>query len=112
MKLLRLFSKQEFVLTEQEAEQVKKALLSGHKGFISLPTGAVISISAVETLCDVPQVAYAHGQYPLLPDGNSYMRDGQRVYLQSREHLRYKPHPKYTDLGLVPPELTLTDGQD
>lgn len=107
MKLLRLFSKQEFVLTDEQASQVRSALLSGSKGFIDLH-GSVINTSGVESLGDVPQVGYAHGQYPLLSDGNSYMRDGHRVYLHDRNHVVMKIHPRYAVAG----PLQLTDGKD
>lgn len=101
MKIVKTFSK-EFVVHDDEAENIKNVLRSGGKEFIELRNGDLINPSMVEMISE-PETEAFWGGYPLSKDGKSFMRDGERIYLESHnfKEIEYHLHPKYGVEGKV-----------
>lgn len=89
-----MFSKSEFLVEDDEAENVARSYRSG--GLIQLRSGDYISTSGIESIADSELVPYWDG-YLLEKGGNSFIRDGQRIFLETQNYkeIEYKPHPKY-----------------
>lgn len=95
MKLLKTFSGQEFVLEDEEAENVVKIKSADKKAFLELRCGSFVDTSAIETIGEIPLIAYSSSGCPLSKDGRSYMREGSRVWVEDFGGIIYKPDPKY-----------------
>lgn len=96
MKLLNTFSKKEILIEDDEAENIKKSILQG-RGFIELRLGDFINISSIESITEIPVIAFSQGGYQMSKDGRSFMRDGQRVYVDDLSTIQYLPDPKYKE---------------
>lgn len=94
MKIIKMFSKSEFLVEDNEADNVAKSY--GNGGLIQLRSGDYISTSGIESISDPELMPYWNG-YLLEKSGNSFMRDGQRIFLETQNYkeIEYKPHPKY-----------------
>ena len=96
MKLLKVFSGDEYIVEDDEALNIVAIKNTPNsKAMIQLRCGAFVATSAIASISNPPLLGMAHGQYPLSKDGRSYMRDGQRVYLESYNHVEYIPDPLY-----------------
>lgn len=95
MKIVKTFSR-EFVVYNDEAENIKNVLKRGQKEFIELRSGDLINPSMVESISE-PETEAFWGGYPLSKDGKSFMREGKRIFLepQNFEEIIYKAHSKY-----------------
>ena len=94
MKIIKLFSGLEFLVENDEAENVARNYKA--KTLLRLKSGDYIASSGIEAITEVEIVPYWNG-YPLSKDCKSFMRDGQRIYLESESfnEIEYRPHPKY-----------------
>ena len=94
MKIIKLFSGLEFLVEDDEAENVARNYKS--KTLIKLRSGDYIASSGIEAITESETEAFWSG-YPLSKDGKSFMRDGERIYLESQhlKEIEYKPHSKY-----------------
>lgn len=101
MKIVKTFSK-EFIVNNDEAENIKTVLRNGRKEFIELRNGDLINPSMVEMISEPETEAFWDG-YPLSKDGKSFMRDGERIYLEPHnfKEIEYRLHPKYGVDGKV-----------
>lgn len=94
MKTLTTFSGREYILEDDEAENIKKVFKPNT--LLSLRSGEAVNSSAIEAIGDPELVPYWDG-YKLDKNGSSFMRDGQRIFLETQDYknIEYKPHPKY-----------------
>ena len=94
MKIIKLFSGLEFLVEDNEAENVAKNYKS--KTLLRLKSGDYIASSGIEAITEQDLVPYWDG-YILEKSGRSFMRDGQRIFLETKDfkEIEYKPHPKY-----------------
>lgn len=99
MKILNLFSGKEFVISDDEAAGIVAVKSQEKKAFIELRCGSFVDTAAIESLTDVPLIAFAQSGHPMNPDGRSFTRDGHRVYVEDLSTLRYLPDPKYAGLA-------------
>ena len=92
-----MFSKSEFLVENDEAENVAKSY--GNGGLIQLRSGDYISTSGIESISDPDLVPHWDG-YLLEKSGNSFMRDGQRIFLETKDYkeIEYKLHPRYEQM--------------
>jgi hypothetical protein len=76
MKLIKTFSRSEFVVEDDEAENIKTVLKSGQKTFIELRCGDVLNISAIESVGGIPKALFYRGEsetYRVLKDGQTIL---------------------------------------
>ncbi len=100
MKILRTFSGQEFVLEDDEAENIIKVKNTGNgKAFIGLRCGAYVDAAAIESISEIPLIPFSRDGHRLSKDGRSFVRDGQRVYVEDLEGIQYLPDPKYKNIA-------------
>ena len=95
MKLLKTFSNQEFVIDDDEVRIIIEIKNKDKKAFLELRCGAFVDTAAIESITDIPLRAFSASGYPLSRDGKSFMRDGQRVYVEDLDSIQYLPDPKY-----------------
>jgi hypothetical protein len=103
MKLITMFSKREYVVNDDEADNV--AIASQKDGMIKLRSGDYINPKAIESIGEPAEIAFYKG-YLVNKDGRTFTRDGQRITIESPENIKYLPDPKYqiTDNMLTLPE--------
>src|SRR3990167_8970405 len=95
MKLLKTFSNQEFIIGDDEVKIIIEIKNKDKKAFLELRCGAFVDTAAIESISDIPLRAFSESGYPLSRDGKSFVRDGQRVYVEDLDSIRYLPDPKY-----------------
>ncbi len=97
MKLLRTFD-DEFVIADEEMIVIDQAISAGDGSkLLKLRCGAYVNTSSIKSITDIPTIAYSQGGYPLNKDGRSFMRDGQKVYVEDLRTIQYLPDPKYKE---------------
>lgn len=97
MKLLKTF-KDEFVIDDEENGKIEKLIELGTTSqLLKLKCGAIINMSIISSITDIPKIAYSQGGYPLEKNGRSFIRDGQRVYVEDLNTIQYLPDPKYKE---------------
>src|SRR3990167_4959121 len=94
MRLIKTWSKDEYVLEDDEAQNLENLLVSGKTGFIKLRTGELINVASIEVLKGPALVARYKG-YPVLKDGLHFVEGGERVLINNPELIEYVPDPKY-----------------
>lgn len=114
MKVLTLMNGKEFILEEDIAQELSDVLM-GPDTMIKLPTGEMVNKSSFSSLTN-PEVIATWWGYPLDKGGRSFMRDGERCFLEPHNfsQIEYKLHPKY-GLGELPmpnPNETLSSGEE
>lgn len=94
MKTITTFSGKEFLIEDEEAENIKKIFKPNT--LLSLRNGEAVNTSAIESIGSLEQVPY-WDNYLLEKSGRSFIRDGQRINLETKnfDEIEYKPHPKY-----------------
>ena len=97
-KILRTFSGNEWLLENDEAENVIAVKKKGVKAFLQLRCGAYVDTSAIESIGGVPVIAHSASGKPLSKDGRWFVEDGKRVYVENFAGIQYLPDPKYTAL--------------
>ena len=75
MKVLRTFSGQEFIIANEEQENILQIKNSGKKAFIELRCGSFVDSAAIESISDIPLVAFSGGGYRLSKDGLWFMEN-------------------------------------
>lgn len=95
MKVLSLMNGKEFILDEDAAKRIEASLM-GPGTVMKLPTGELVNKSSFSSLTNPETVATWWG-YTLDKSGRSFMRDGERCYLEPHNiaQIEYKLHPKY-----------------
>ena len=98
MKILKTFSRSEFILEDDEAENVMSALATGQKGFIKLRSGEMVNTQGIDCVAEVPLVGFykidGH-EYPVLRDGETIVNEyGNRVKID-KSYVKYLPDPTY-----------------
>ena len=99
MKVLKKYGGKEYMLDDDEAQHIVKVKNSGKKAFIQLRSGNYVDTPAIESLDNPPLVAVSAEGYPLSKDGNSFIRNGQRVYVEDRDGIHYVEDPRYQKLA-------------
>lgn len=94
MKIIVMYSGREYLVEDAEADEVAKNYNSD--ALLRLKSGERIAPKGIESICDLQLVPYWDGHL-LGKSGNSFMRDGQRIYLETKDYkdIEYNPHPKY-----------------
>lgn len=99
MKILKTWSGQEYILQDEEADNIVKIKNSpSKKAFLQLRCGAYVDISAIESISGVPLIAHSQEGQPLSKDGRSYIRDSIRIYVEDFDSIQYLPDPKYRNI--------------
>ena len=91
MKIITLFGGKEFLIDEEELPTVLGNL---EKKIIKLRNDDYIAPSAIQSISNVPMVAYYKG-YAVLKDGKSYLRDGDRITISEPNLIEYQEDPSY-----------------
>mgnify|MGYP001613050153 FL=1 len=89
MKLIKTFSRSEFVVEDDEGEMIKRILQSGQKAFIELRCGDMLNISAIESVGNIPKAMFYRdegGLHRVLKDGQTIINGyGNRVSIDPDE---------------------------
>lgn len=94
MKILRTFSGQEYVLADDEAENVVRLKEEKQvKAFIALRNGAHVDSSAIESVGPVPLVPTRNGR--VINRLGFYMEGGHKINVEDWTTVVYLPDPKY-----------------
>lgn len=108
IQVLRLFNNTEYIVEEDEAENIMQCI--DKVKFIRLRNGTLVNVSAISDI-GKPETMLFWGEYPINKDGRSFNRDGERVWITEKKDLdqiKHHLHPKY---GLGTPEVpSLTQG--
>ena len=104
-QIITMFSGREHLVEDNEADEVAKNYNSN--ALLRLKSGARINPKGIESIDDPQLVGYWDGHL-LDKNGGSFMRDGQRIFLEAKdyEEVEYKPHPKYIALQKIMIEKT------
>lgn len=92
MKILHTF-KREYILEDDEAENIVNVLENKSNGFIKLRNGSMINIASISEISDIPKVARYKG-YDVV-NGRWYYRDGDKIHIDCPEDIEYIDDPKY-----------------
>lgn len=103
MKAIRTFDEREYPLEDHEVDLVKNAINSESK-FIELKTGDMINVKSISGIVDCKTTKYWCG-YKLSKDGNSFVRDGMRVYLEPHNYSEVKEIPIHQQQIEQPPRI-------
>jgi len=100
MKIIKTTSRLEFVVENDEAENIVKAF--GKQNLVQLRSGAYLNPSTISAIIDPPKIPY-WGGYRVNSDGRSFFREGVRVYLDQKhiEEIKYLDDPKYSNLKML-----------
>lgn len=105
MKQITLINKKKLPITDQEAEKICVAIEQGAK-FIRINT-EMINVNSISIIGEVDTIKYWDG-YRLNADGASFMRDGQRIYLDGHNFAQIKEVPIFEEI----PETSLEQLED
>jgi hypothetical protein len=96
MQVIKFFSGPDKVIADDEAENVKRMWMQDSSEPIRLRDGAVINPKGIVSV-DEPETIATWWGYVLDKGGKSFMRDGERVYLEPHNfrEIEYRLHPKY-----------------
>jgi hypothetical protein len=100
MKIIKTTNRLEFVVENDEAENVISAF--GKQSIVLLRSGAYLNPSTIAAIIDPPKIAYWAG-YRVCDDGKSIFRDGVKTYLEPRhlDEIEYRDDPKYLNSKLI-----------
>ena len=88
-KIIKTFTGREFIIENDEAENIKKAMINkkDKNEFVELRSGDLLNLDRIENISNPKKIAYidvCDGIAILNPDGISFNRDGNRIYLKNR----------------------------
>jgi len=98
-KILKTFGGTEYVLDDDEAQNIVDLKRTGKKSFIELRCGAYIDSSAIESVAYPPLIPVSGDGYSLSKDGRSFVRDGIRIWVEHPGNVRYVEDPRYNKLA-------------
>ena len=94
MKQITLINQKKIFIDDDKAENIQNMIEQGAK-FIR--TGSdMININSISIIGDVDTEKY-WGGYKLNPDGRSFQRDGERIYLESHHIKQIEEKPVYAE---------------
>lgn len=96
-KILKTFSKDEYILEEEDALNLETLLVSGKTGFVKLRTGELINIASIEALKG-PALVPRYKGYPVLKDGIHFVEDGVKMMMIDPDKIEYVVDTKYKKL--------------
>ena len=104
MKILKTYSS-EHIVNDKEIPVIIKNQNSD--SFLLLDNGEYIKPKSIIAITDPELIPYWDGHL-LDKNGGSFMRDGQRIFLEAKdyEEVEYKLHPKYIALQKIMIEKT------
>lgn len=93
MKIIKTYSS-EHIINDSELKKILEC--NSSDVLLLLDSGEYIRPKSIIAITEPETEAFWNG-YPLSKDGKSFMRDGQRVYLDPAnfKEIEYKPHSKY-----------------
>lgn len=93
MKILKTYSSEHIVNDEEVKVIVENA---NSDNLLLLDNGEYIRPKSIIAITDPELIPYWQ-DYILDKGGKSFMRDGQRIFLETKDfdEVEYKPHPKY-----------------
>jgi len=110
MKILTMFGGKEFLLEEDEANNIIIGIGESSKGktFLALRCGAFINTSAIESITDIPLIPFFGGDrerqsHYLSKDSNGnyfYQYEGKRINIEI-DKVEFLEDPKYKELAEV-----------
>ena len=100
MKIIKTTNRLEFVVENDEAENVVKAF--GKQSLVLLRSGAYLNPSTIAAIIDPPKLPYWAG-YRVNDDLKSFFRDGKKIYLETSqlEKIEYREDPKYLNVKML-----------
>lgn len=98
MQIIKLIGGTEYLLADEEAEKVKNAVLKG--GFVHISNGNMINTSSISRIGSLDKVK-SWGGYILRSDGRSFNREGDIIYLDSRDVVEEIEDPKYKTMNII-----------
>jgi len=96
MKVLRTFNNNEYLVKEDEAENIMKVVNAGNVKMIKLRSGDYISSSGIMEICEPPKIMQYKG-YTVNKSGTKFLRDGEWIDIQYPENIEYIEDPKYKE---------------
>lgn len=101
MKMIILINSQEYIVEDEEAENIKKAIAQGLR-FINLRSGEMLNILSISTIGELKKIPFwsIYPVYTSSSGANYIIRDGERVYLDPRniEEIQYKTDENFAKL--------------
>jgi len=94
MKQLSLMNGMKYPISDEEAENIKKII--NDTKFIELRDGTLINVLSISSISEVETVKYWKG-HRLNKDGNSFVRNGIRVYLEKCDFWEIEEVPIFDD---------------
>jgi len=93
MKIIKTYSS-EHIINDREVDTIVRN--SNSNNLLLLDSGEYVRPKAIIAITDPELIPYWNG-YPLSGDGRSFVRNGERIYLQPEnfKEVEYRPHPKY-----------------
>ena len=102
MKIIRTFSGREFIIADDEAKNIKRAIdnKNDRNSFVELRSGDALNLDRIENISEPKKIAYistCDGIALLNPDGISFNREGNKIYLKPSdfEDIKFITHPLY-----------------
>lgn len=99
-KIIKTFTGREFIIENDEAENIKEAIENkkDKNEFVELRSGDLLNLDRIENISNPKKIAYINtcsGIAILNPDGISFNKDGNRIYLkpQDFEDIKFIEHP-------------------
>lgn len=99
MRILRTFSRDEYILEDEEGEKLEAMLQKGVTGFIKLRCGDMINVSSIEAIRSIPLRPFYRTEdgdwVEVMRDGESIVNwAGKRIKID-RSKVEYLEDPKY-----------------
>ena len=97
MKIIKTFSGLEFIVEEDEAENI--ASVFGKNSMVKLRSSEWINTKSIEAIANIDNIPTWNGHL-LSKNGDSFIREGKRVYLEKENYkeIEYTPHPRYVEM--------------
>lgn len=100
METIKIMGGQEYLVSDEESEYLKKIVLEGKVKFITLSSGDMVNISSISKIGSLDKVK-SWGGYILRNDGRSFVRDGEVVYLNGNDDIEEIEDPKYKQMAII-----------
>ena len=96
MKLIKCYGKLEFLVEDDEAENIVKFF--GKQTLVKLRNGDYLNPATITAIIDPPKAKYWGGYR--VADDNSVYREGVKIYLEPKniEEIEYRDDPEYQNL--------------
>lgn len=98
MKAIKMMSGVVYPISEELFQSIVQSAAEGEmKSWVAVPGIGLVNLASSESVGELPKKAYWCG-YELDKEEKYFMRDGQRVYLESKHksEIEYRDDPKYT----------------